>query len=230
MTQLYFCVGARAPFNHWLCTTGKPPSALWGKLWRSQPWCATLGLQRPRVHECEKLSSRHSQTRHLNEKRRPQFLRSSNLILRSLIWDSRRPHSRTKISTMQSRSRQGKTTDRWAKPQPISTTHSRPHRRDQRTSHSAHRQERLCKYLSGRRLFIRRYLFSPRRVKALQLFTCRMRSVHTSHLCRVDSGQNFLMQRHVKLFRVASSANLGNVQPRRGSRGHQTYDAIQSRV
>lgn len=170
MTPLYFCVGTRAPFNHWLCTTGKPPSALWGKLWRSQPWCATFGLPRPRVHECEKLSSRHSQTRHLNEKRRPQFLRSSNLILRSLIWDSGRPHYRTKISTMQSRLRQGKTTDRWAKPQPISTTHSRPHRRDQRTSHSAHRQERLCKYLSGRRLFIRRFLFSPRRVEALHLF------------------------------------------------------------
>ena len=68
----YFCVGTRAAFNHWLCTTGKPPSALWGEPWRSQLWCATFGLPQPRVHECEKLSSRQSQTQHLNEKRRPQ--------------------------------------------------------------------------------------------------------------------------------------------------------------
>ena len=104
MTPLYFCVGTRATFNQWLCTTGKPPSALWGKRWRSQLWCATFGLPRPRVHECKKLSSRHSQTRDLNKKRRPQFLRLST-------WDVGRPHSRTKISTMQSRSRQGKTID-----------------------------------------------------------------------------------------------------------------------
>ena len=167
MTLVYFCVGSRAAFKQWPCATGKTTSALRENDGAHTFWCATFGLPRPRVHKCKKLSSRHLQTRDLKRKRQPQILRSSNLILRSLSWDSGKLHSHTKISTMQWRSRQGQSTDRWAKPQPISTTQSRPRRRDQRTSHQAHRQERLCKYVSGRRLLIRRFLFSPGRVEAL---------------------------------------------------------------
>ena len=76
-TTLFLCRNTRCfqplVMHHWETT-----ECLMGKPWCPQFWCATFGLPRPRVHECEKLSSRHSQTRHLNEKRRPQFLRSSN--------------------------------------------------------------------------------------------------------------------------------------------------------